>query len=119
MSPKKTDQALLKPRSPKAMGVTVMVVLLAFSLFAFNRPRVETTLSSGESLKVEFSQAYKLVPYQSVVKLAGVKVGTVTGVERTPSNGALVDLKLDNGTIDKLGTAPEANVRPTLVLGGT
>jgi phospholipid/cholesterol/gamma-HCH transport system substrate-binding protein len=97
----------------------VLLFLLVFSLFAFNRPRVETTLTSGEGLRAEFSQAYKLVPYQSVVKLAGVEVGTVTGFERTDSNSAIVDMKLNDGTREKLGTTPSANVRPTLVLGGT
>ena len=109
----------LKPRSANTTGALVLLFLLLFSLFAFNRPRVEMTLSSGEGLKAEFSQAYKLVPYQSVVKLAGVEVGTVTGFERTGSNHAVVEMKLDNGTREKLGTTPSANVRPTLVLGGT
>lgn len=109
----------LRPRSPKATGIAVLVVLLAFALFAFNRPRVETTMASGEGLNAEFSRAYKLVPYQSVVKLAGVEVGTVTRTQRTESKHAVVGMKLDPGTRAKLGTRPDANVRPTLVLGGT
>lgn len=109
----------LRPRSNKAAGVVVLVFLLVFALVSFNRPKIETTLSSGESLKAEFAGAYKLVPYQSVVKLAGVEVGTVTGVERSDDNGAVIDMKLDDGTVEKLGTQPRANVRPTLVLGGT
>ncbi|KQY57226.1 MlaD family protein [Nocardioides sp. Root140] len=109
----------LKPRTPKAAGVMVMVFLLGFALLAFNRPKVETTLASGENLQAEFSASYKLVPYQSVVKLAGVEVGTVTGVERSEGDRAVVEMKLHDGTRDKLGTAPSANVRPTLVLGGT
>jgi phospholipid/cholesterol/gamma-HCH transport system substrate-binding protein len=107
------------PASPRSAGIAVMVGLLAFALIAFNRPRVETILASGEVLNADFSQSYKLVPYQSVVKLAGVEVGTVTGVDRTAGNQAHVEMKLDDGTLDKLGTAPAANVRPTLVLGGT
>ncbi|WP_067430583.1 MlaD family protein [Nocardioides jensenii] len=109
----------LRPRSNKAAGVMVMVFLIAFALVSFNRPKIETTLASGETLKAEFSGSYKLVPYQSVVKLAGVEVGTVTGVDRTDDNGAVVDMKLDDGTVEKLGTQPKANIRPTLVLGGT
>ena len=107
----------LAAASPKAKGITVLVVLLLFALLAFNRPRVETTLASGESLNAEFSRAYKLAPYQSVVKLAGVKVGMVVGVE-DGDNGSLVEMKLDDGILEKLGTAPRANIRPTLVLGG-
>jgi len=103
--------------SPKAKGIAVMVFLLLFALVAFNRPRVDTTLASGEMLSAQFSRDYKLLPYQSVVKLAGVKVGTVVDVDAT-EHGAKVKMKLDDGVLEKLGTAPQANVRPTLVLGG-
>jgi len=103
--------------SPKAKGIAVLVFLLLFALVAFNRPRVDTTLASGETLNADFSRDYKLRPYQSVVKLAGVQVGKVTGIEST-DDGATVKMKLDDGVLEKLGTEPEANVRPTLVLGG-
>jgi len=119
MTTTRSPLAGLRTRTPRTTGLMVMLFLLVFSLFAFNRPRVETTLSSGEPLRAEFAQAYKLVPYQSVVKLAGVEVGKVTGVERSGSDRAVVDMKLDEGTRTKLGTQPHANVRPTLVLGGT
>lgn len=119
MTAHKSQLARLKPRSQKGVGVAVMIGLLAFALLAFNRPRVETALTPGEALNAEFSQAYKLVPHQSVVKLAGVQVGTVTGVERSEGSGARVEMELDDGTLEKLGSQPSANVRPTLVLGGT
>ena len=119
MSISKEQLRRFKPRTPRAMGLTVMVGLLLFALFAFNRPRVETMLSRGDTLKAEFSQSYKLVPYQSIVKEAGVEVGTVTGVERSGSNHAIVKMKLKKGTLAKLGTEPAANVRPSLILGGT
>lgn len=110
----------LASASPKAKGITVLVVLLLFALLAFNRPRVETTLAGGETLNAEFSRAYKLAPYQSVVKLAGVKVGMVVGVDGADGadGGSVVEMKLDDGVLEKLGTAPRANIRPTLVLGG-
>ncbi|GAA3523900.1 MlaD family protein [Nocardioides daeguensis] len=107
----------LATASPKAKGITVLVILLLFTLVAFNRPRVETTLAGGEMLNAEFSRAYKLAPYQSVVKLAGVQVGMVVAVDDA-ENGSVVQMKLDDGILEKLGTAPRANIRPTLVLGG-
>jgi phospholipid/cholesterol/gamma-HCH transport system substrate-binding protein len=110
--------AQLRPTSQKAVGVAVLVGLLAFSVMAFNRPRVETALATGEALNAEFSQSYKLVPYQSTVKLAGVQVGKVTGVERIEGHAARVEMELEDGTLEKLGSDPSANVRPTLVLGG-
>lgn len=106
------------PRTAKGTGLLVLAALLCFALLAFNKPRVETTLSPGDGLRAEFSQAYKLVPYESRVKMAGVEVGTVTGVRRTDGNRAMVSMKIGRGTRAKLGTEPEANVRPTLVLGG-
>lgn len=109
----------VKAMSPRAKGLIVLAVLLAFALFSFNRPRVMTTLTPGDGLKAEFSSGYKLVPYESNVKIAGVKVGVVTGFERTADDHTVVDMKLDKGTREKLGTAPSANVRPTLLLGGT
>lgn len=105
--------------SPKAKGAAVLVFLLLFALVAFNRARLETTLAPGETMKAEFSRDYKLAPFQSVVKLAGVEVGTVVSVDEGDGSGAsVVEMKLDNGTLDKLGTEPQANLRPTLVLGG-
>lgn len=105
--------------SPKAKGAVVLAFLLLFSLVAFNRARLETTLAPGEMVKAEFSRDYKLVPFQSVVKLAGVDVGTVVSVDQADGSGAsVVEMKLDDGTLDKLGTEPAANLRPTLVLGG-
>ncbi|MCW2789620.1 MAG: Mammalian cell entry related domain protein [Aeromicrobium sp.] len=119
MSSNRARVRSLSDASPKAVGLAVLIGLLAFALFAFNRPRVETMVSRGEGLEAVFSASYKLVPYQSVVKLAGVEVGTVTGVERSDGDRAVVSMKLSPGTRDKLGSEPAANVRPTLVLGGT
>jgi phospholipid/cholesterol/gamma-HCH transport system substrate-binding protein len=109
----------LTSSSPKTKGAMVLAVLFVFSLFAFNHPRVMTTLSSGQHLKAEFTSEYKLSPYQSVVKVAGVKVGVVTGFNRTAENHSVVSMKLDPRTRAKLGSSPSANVRPTLLLGGT
>lgn len=106
------------PLSARMLGVVLLVAMLVFALYAFNRPRIDTSLASGEKLDANFSRDYKLIPYQSVVKLAGVKVGSVTGVDDRPDAGSTVSMKLDNGTLAKLGTAPRATIRPALLLGG-
>jgi phospholipid/cholesterol/gamma-HCH transport system substrate-binding protein len=106
------------PRTPKAIGWTVMAFLVALALYAFNQPAVLTTLSSGEDLKATFTRDYQLVPDTSLVKVAGVKVGTVTGTSATASDQTLVDMKLQHGTLAKLGTSPRAIVRPSTLLGG-
>lgn len=105
------------PTSPRAVGTAVLGGVLALSLFAFNVPRVTTTLSTGEELSADFTQAYQLRSYESVVKMAGVKVGVVTDTE-VNDDRAHVTMKLDDGTLAKLGTEPRAVVRPTTLLGG-
>ncbi|WP_131770145.1 MlaD family protein [Candidatus Protofrankia californiensis] len=105
--------------SSRVLGLVVLLALLLVAVVAFNRNRVAVTLSSGETVKAEFTRAYKLEPYKSVVKMAGVKVGDVTGVEDTDTHTALVSMKIDDGVLGKLGDQPSAAVRPTLVLGGS
>lgn len=104
-------------RSPQAMGVAVLGGVMALSLYSFNVPRVMTTVKPGESLNADFSQAYQLRSYESLVKVAGVKVGVVTGSE-ADGDRTHVTMKLDNGTLAKLGTEPRAVVKPTTLLGG-
>lgn len=109
---------LALPHTPKAIGWTVMAALLCLALYSFNQPKVLTTVSSGEDLKAAFNRDYQLRPYSSVVKVAGVKVGTVTSTSDTSGRRTIVDMKLQNGTLAKLGTAPRAVVRPATLLGG-
>lgn len=109
----------LRPKSPRATGFVVLAGLLVFAVFAFDHPRILTTMSPGEHLSADFRTGYKLNPFESNVKLAGVKVGVVTGLHRTADDGERVSMKLDRGTRAKLGSAPSANIRPTLLLGGT
>ncbi|MCW2856509.1 MAG: Mammalian cell entry related domain protein [Marmoricola sp.] len=109
----------LRPRTPKAMGMVVLAALALFAIFSFDHPRILTTLSPGQHLNAAFTTGYKLSPYDSNVKIAGVKVGVVTGLTRSATDGQIVSMKLDEGTREKLGSAPSANIRPTLLLGGT
>lgn len=106
------------PRSPKAVGLTVLAGLLVFGLYSFNQQQVLTTLSSGQDLKADFVRDYQIVPFSTVVKVAGVQVGMVTGTSQSAGDHTVVDMKLTGGTLEKLGTAPRAMVRPTTLLGG-
>jgi len=117
MSPTHSRLARLNLTS-RRLGVGVLLVVLAVALVAFNRAHLGVLVHRGDTVQAEFSRVYKLKPYESVVKLAGVKVGTVTEVEPQPGHGALVSMKLDKGTRDKLGTQPSAAIRPALVVGG-
>jgi phospholipid/cholesterol/gamma-HCH transport system substrate-binding protein len=65
-----------------------------------------------------FSRDYKLERYLSTVKLASVRVGEVTDVEKSADGGAEVTMRLDKGIREKLGGQPTAAIRPALVTGG-
>ncbi|MFJ8816607.1 MlaD family protein [Amycolatopsis thermoflava] len=106
------------PKSARVIGVLVLVALVAGGVAAFQRHRIEVTLATGDTIEAEFSREYKVVPYQSVVKIAGVKVGDVTAVETTGRHTSVVSMKLDDETLRKLGSEPLAAIRPALVLGG-
>src|SRR3954464_15265723 len=98
----------LLPRSTRARGIVVLVVLVLVGVAAFQSERILTTLSPGDTITAEFSRMYKLEPYRSAVKISGVKVGVVTDVHTTDRRTALVDLQLDSGVLGKLGGEPSA-----------
>jgi phospholipid/cholesterol/gamma-HCH transport system substrate-binding protein len=106
-----------KPLSSRTLGTIVLAVILALAVYAFNRPRIDTTLQGGESLDATFSRDYKLKAFESSVKLAGVKVGKVSGIE-PGDDGTTIRMTLEDGTLDKLGDTPSASIRPALVVGG-
>ncbi len=103
----------------RVLGLLVLLALVLVAFVAFNRDHVMVTLGSGKTIKAEFARDYKLEPYKSVVKMAGVKIGDVTGVENTDRHTALVSMKIDGSVLGKLGDQPSAAVRPTLLLGGS
>ena len=109
---------LRTPKTPKGVGLAVLGGLLLLALYSFNQQQVLTTLSSGQDLKANFTRDYQVVPYSTIVKVAGVQVGMVTDTSQSDGQHTLVDMKLDNGTLDKLGTSPRAIIRPTTLLGG-
>lgn len=109
-------------RVPRLSALTLGAVLIGVAFVAgvglFNKQQLMTTLKPGETLRVDFERDYRLRDYISKVKIAGVQVGVVTGVERAGQN-ARVKLKLDRGTRALLGEAPSARIRPATLLGGT
>lgn len=104
--------------APLKLGVAFLVVSLAAGAALFQKNQIITTLSPGETVKAAFDRDYRLRPYVTKVKVAGVPVGVVTGVEQTEDGLAEVAMKVERGTREKLGTAPSAWIRPTTLLGG-
>lgn len=113
-----THRPKLRWLSLRALGALFLVASLVIGLIAFQRPRIITTLYPGDTITATFDRDYRLQDYISTVKIAGVPVGTVTGVSETADQKSLVSLKLDHGTAAKLGTTPSAVIRPSTILGG-
>lgn len=103
--------------SPLQLGTLLLALALAAGILLFSKSAISTALRPGDSLVVELARDYRLRPNQTPVKVAGIPVGVVTGIERAGEN-TRVSLKLDKGTVRRLGTAPSAAVRPTTLLGG-
>lgn len=104
-------------RRPVLVGIVFVVVVLVGFVAAFNKHRILTDLTSGQTVRAEFPRQYLLKPYLTTVKIAGVGVGTVTSVVHE-GGGAMVTMKVYGNNIDKLGTAPTAAIRLTTLLGG-
>ncbi|WP_445188707.1 MlaD family protein [Pseudonocardia sp. Cha107L01] len=105
--------------SPLKVGLIALIGVLLFGVVVFEKDFLITNLSFGNTIKAEFPHGYKLQSYQSKVKIADVVVGTVTSSEPTDRDTAMVSMKLDSGTLDKLGEAPAAAITATTLLGGT
>jgi phospholipid/cholesterol/gamma-HCH transport system substrate-binding protein len=115
------QQQGLRARLTSNRGIGLLLVVLAVvAIYAvYHKQQIAATLKFGNTITAVFTQSYKLDPYHDDVKLAGVVVGTVTGADYDQqSSTSTVSMKLDTGVLDKLGTAPSAYIRPTLVLGG-
>lgn len=101
-----------------AIGGIATVAFAVFMFLIFQKQAILTALGPGDSIEVQFPRDYKLEVNNSKVKMAGTPVGTVSGIEDGPRGSTTVSLKLDDGVLDKLGSEPSAEIRPTTVLGG-
>lgn len=106
------------PRRPLALGAIVTVLALVVGAVSLQRHVITTVLGPGDTLQATFERDYRLRSYVSEVKIAGVPVGTVTGVRDGAGGEAVVSMKLDSGITEKLGSAPSAEIRPATLLGG-
>lgn len=104
--------------SPLVIGMAAILAVLILGVGLYEKDPLMTTLRPGETMQVHFARDYQLRPYVTVAKVAGVEIGTVSGVTRQPDGSALVDVKVDYGIRSKLGSAPGAAIRPTTLLGG-
>jgi phospholipid/cholesterol/gamma-HCH transport system substrate-binding protein len=104
--------------NPLAYGTFLVLSVLLVAALVFERPMVNAVLSPGDTITAVFDRDYRLAEYVDPVKIAGVEVGRVTTVEALGDGRSRVGLKLDSGTVEKLGNAPSAAIRPATLLGG-
>lgn len=104
--------------SPRVLGVLVIVFTIGVIYTIFQKERIATTFRSTDTVVAEFARDYKLDPYRSDVKIAGVVAGTVSDVEMSDRDTTVVSMEIDEDAVEKLGDNPSAAIRPTLLLGG-
>ncbi|WP_169317046.1 MlaD family protein [Actinacidiphila oryziradicis] len=104
-------------RSPAVIGAVLLVLTVVFLLAVYQKERIGTMLSSGHTVKADFTRDYQLRPYKTEVKVAGVSAGKVTGVKKEGGH-IVVSMKIDDDVAGKLGAQPSALIRPTTLLGG-
>jgi phospholipid/cholesterol/gamma-HCH transport system substrate-binding protein len=110
--------AWLGARSKLQLGITWLVVTLLAGVVLINKQNILLSMRRGDTITAEFSSRYKLAPVVSKVEVSGVKVGQITAVRELDDGGAAVEMKLDTGTLDALGSKPKAAIRPATFLGG-
>ncbi|MFR9805063.1 MlaD family protein [Pseudonocardia sp. RS010] len=113
-----------RPRRPRrrlslgALGLVLVLLTVAAVVAVYNKERIGTVLAGGETVHAEFAREYKLTTYRTDVKMSGVVIGTVTGVEQTEHGTSDVTMQIQDSAVELLGDQPTAHIRPTLVLGG-
>jgi phospholipid/cholesterol/gamma-HCH transport system substrate-binding protein len=103
-----------------ALVGTIVVAVLARGLVAgITKSEWQQYLQWGFTTRdVHTTGDYFTLPNSSKVKVGGVEVGRIDSVERQPDGSAIMHLRVESDVIDKVGSAPSANVRPVSLLGG-
>lgn len=104
--------------SATRLGTVLIVCTLLAGAALFNKDAIITTLRPGETLQIHFARNYRLQPYFSKVKVSFVPVGVVSDVEEQADGSAMVSVKIDPGVGRKIRSQPNAQIRPTTLLGG-
>lgn len=108
----------LAGRSKFQLGVLWLVGTLLAGAALMNKQDILLSVRRGDTITAEFTSRYKVAGVVSKVEVAGVKVGQITKVRELDGGGAAVEMKLDKGTLDALGSKPRAAIRPATFLGG-
>jgi phospholipid/cholesterol/gamma-HCH transport system substrate-binding protein len=107
----------MRSLSTTQIGAIAAALCLVVGMLLFLKTQIGVALRSGETITVDFARDYKVRPDLSRVKVAGVPIGVVTGIE-PHGDGARMTLKVDDGIREILGSEPSVAIRPTTLLGG-
>lgn len=112
--------ALWRPRnmSELKLGIIFVVVALLAGVVLFQKQRVMVSVRPGDKIAAEFTSNYRVLPFKSQVKIAGVPVGAVSSVERLDDGKTRMEFKVKRSSLDAMGTTPSAVIRPATLLGG-
>ena len=108
----------LSQRSKLQLGVLWLVGTVLVGALLMYKQNILLSVRKGDTITAEFSSRYKVAGVVSKVEVAGVKVGQITKVRELDGGGAALEMKVDKGTLDALGTRPKAAIRPATFLGG-
>ena len=99
-------------------AVTLIVVVVAILAALAFKTQISLLLRSGDTIHATFDQNYGLVSGRTKVKVAGLQVGVVSDIRQDDDGTTHVDMKVDDGVKERLGSRPSARVEPLTVLGG-
>jgi phospholipid/cholesterol/gamma-HCH transport system substrate-binding protein len=102
-----------RERNPVPIGIIGVVALLIFGYLAFQAQNLPFINGGGKIYRADFTEAANLVKTNDVY-IAGVKVGTVTGVS-LENDHVLVKFRVRNGV--SLGAQTKASIRIKTIVG--
>ncbi|AIJ23305.1 MlaD family protein [Amycolatopsis methanolica] len=108
----------LRTISPVWQGLAFILLLAVGTAVLFEKQAIVTALRPGDEIEISFARDYKLAADDSEVKVAGVPVGIVSGIEPREGGAVVVTVKIDSEIRERLGPEPTAAIRPTTILGG-
>lgn len=112
--------------TPKPIaGIAFIMVFVVAYVLIYNKEQIGTRIAglfpSTTSISAVFAEQPKDREFRpgSDVKMAGIKVGTVTNIAAPDNYGhSVVTMQIDRDVRDKLHSDPTATMRATLLLGG-
>lgn len=103
--------------APMKIGIFLLIATLLAGGLLFQKQKLSTVLSGGDEVQAAFTRDYRLRPYVTEVKVAGIPVGKVTSIEHSGGE-AVVTMKIHEEAKEKLRSTPSAAIRPKTLLGG-